>query len=221
MRRPVEWDEWVDTIGREIEPLDDRGRPLRVDAEGGPLTTDLFSNVLADLERRGVSVGSLIALTSPTQVAGLLHRTDFAGRTPASVEEVELPRDVSLFDISLRSDGGFPRRTLVLFRPDIVSLSGVATMPSHVALVENLSVPDLDDAEISVQEVRENLFPDLYPEGQDAETTAADDADGGDTEENEDTDGGVDAEDDGPLRRGQRFVDTSTYTDEDDEESHD
>lgn len=191
MKRPVEWTEWVARVRQDVDPLEDMGEPYGVDADGDPLDPDLFLDVLGELESRGVPKDSLVALVAPEQIAGLLVRVNFLERQPAALDEPELPEDMVLYGIPVRTDYGFPRETLVLFDPEGVSLTGQATYPSGIAVVENLSRPDLDDAPISVEDVRRGMFPDLYPGVQGDEPGA----------DAPDTDEEADAE-----RRGTRFV---------------
>jgi hypothetical protein len=204
MKRPVEWTEWVRAVRQEIDPLEDMGEPYGVDADGDPLDPDLFLDVLSELESRGVPKDSLVAAVAPEQVAGLLVRVNFLERQPAALDGPELPEDVTLYGVSVRPAVGFPPETLVVFDPDGVSLTGQATYPSGIAVVENLSRPDLDDAPISIEDVRRAMFPDLYPGVQGGEPGE----DAPDTEADAD-----------PERRGTRFVED--VTDEFDEEEGD
>jgi len=193
MKRPVEWSEWVARVRQDVDPLEDMGKPHTVDADGDPLDPDLFLDVLGELESRGVPKDSLVALVAPAQIAGLLVRVNFLDRQPAALDEPELPEDMVLYGVPIRTDLDFTRRTLVLFDPDAVSLSGEATYPRGIAVVENLSSPDLDDAPISVEDVRRSMFPELYPgvQGDDSREDAP--------QQDEEAD---------PERRGARFVET-------------
>lgn len=190
MKTVVEWSEWVGQIRQDVDPLEDRGEPARFDADGRRLDPDLFLDLLGELESRGVSKGSLVAVVSPRQVAGLLVEVDFLDRRPADAPD-ELPEDMTLYGVPVRAEVGFPAETLVMFDPRRTMLDGTAVDPNGVGVVENMSVPDLSDAGIYVEDVRESLFSDASPRGSTAE-------DGEDAPE----------EPPDPERKGSRFVET-------------
>jgi len=186
MKRAVEWSEWVQAVRQEIDGLEDMGTPLRVEAEQEPLGTDLFVEVLSDLEQRGIAPDALLGVVSPRQVVGLLLRVNFLDRRPAAADDDRLlPENVTLHGVSLRVEPAFPDDTLVLFPPGSVMFDGTAVNPTAVAVVRGLQDPDLNPETdpITVSDVREDLFSSLEPGGRVETTEEAD-----------------------PERRGERFV---------------
>lgn len=213
MKRTIQWSEWVARVRQDVDPLEDMGEPHTVDADGDPLDVDLFLDTLAELERRGIPKDSLVAVLAPKQIAALLVGINFLEKQPDALDDegYELPNDMTLYGVPIRGESGFPAGTMVLFDPNAVSMSGVATYPSGIAVVENLQVPDLDDPDISTAEVRRSLSPGRDPEGSSAEDGSTGDpmpTGQADAEEERGPPGvgrsGQDDED--PERRGTRFV---------------
>lgn len=197
MKQVVNWVEWTAQIRQDVEPLEDAGKPARLFAEGDRLDPDMFLDLLGELESRGVPKDSLVAVLSPAQVAGLLVTVNFLERKPADLDDPLLPEDMVFYGVPVRAELGFPSDTLVMCDPARVTFDGFAINPQGTGIVEDLSVPDLSDADISVEDVRRSMFPELYSRGSTGQEA-------------------TDAPDTDPERKGSRFVE-----DPDDEQEGD
>lgn len=192
-----DWDEFVSRIGNEVEELGNMGDPARFDAGGDALDVDMFLDVLAELEQRGVQSDRLVAVTSPNQLVGLLERLDAASRVSRKDldddEEPPLPEEASIFGVPIRVEPGFPEQTLVMFPPEEVTFEGRAIRPSNVGVLESLSVPDLSgDESITLSDVLGELLDDEAVRVEAVEDAAQDG-------------------DEDPERKGERFVADGGY----------
>jgi hypothetical protein len=205
VKRVVEWSDWIQSVRQEIDGVEKKANPIRVQAEQETLSPEMFVDVLSDLEQRNIQAYSLLGVVSPRQAVGLLLRTNFLDRRPAAAADDRklLPQDVTLCGVSVRVEPGFPDDSLVLFPPGRVMMDGTSVSPVAVAVVQGLAVPDLDPETdpITVADVRNHLFAQANSDpdaGHDADADA--DADP-ETVVDSDMENAEDAE-----RRGERFV---------------
>lgn len=186
MKGPVDWNEWVDTIAQDIDPIDEGQEPLIAYADGHRLDADLFLSTLADLEQRGANKSNLNAFLSARQLAGVLDSVGYANRFPPD-EEPELPGVVDLYSVPLRPATGFPESTLVLCDPSKTTLDGHSVHPAGVAVLKDLGRPPESEIQITGRDIRTSVQYHRLPRGSTGEH------------------GDADAQDDA-YRRGTKFV---------------